>query len=48
MTRCHSFVVDGRIQFLQDSEHELAGQTVDLPDPNPEVLFPPDKSGEKA
>lgn len=29
--RCHSFVRDGRIQFLGDSTHELAGQTVDLP-----------------
>lgn len=29
---CHSFVTDGRIQFLTDSTHELAGQTVDLPE----------------
>ena len=28
---CHSFVTDGRIQFLGDCTHELAGQTVDLP-----------------
>ncbi|WP_281686707.1 DUF6527 family protein [Pseudomonas citronellolis] len=28
---CHSFVTDGRIQFLSDCTHELAGQTVDLP-----------------
>lgn len=28
--RCHSFVNNGRIQFLTDSTHELAGQTVDL------------------
>jgi hypothetical protein len=28
---CHSFVIDGRIQFLSDSTHVLAGQTVDLP-----------------
>ena len=28
---CHSFVCDGRIQFLGDCTHELAGQTVDLP-----------------
>jgi hypothetical protein len=27
---CHSFVVDGRIQFLSDCTHELAGQTVEL------------------
>ena len=29
---CHSFVRDGRIQFLGDSTHALAGQTVDIPD----------------
>lgn len=29
---CHSFVRDGRIQFLDDCTHPLAGQTVDLPD----------------
>lgn len=29
---CHSFVTDGRIQFLGDCTHRLAGQTVDLPD----------------
>lgn len=29
--RCHSFVTDGRIEFLGDCTHELAGQTVDLP-----------------
>lgn len=28
---CHSYVRDGRIQFLGDSSHALAGQTVDLP-----------------
>lgn len=27
---CHSFVVDGQIQFLADSTHGLAGQTVTL------------------
>ncbi|MFP3647573.1 DUF6527 family protein [Paraburkholderia sp. SIMBA_054] len=30
--RCHSFVTDGRIQFLGDCLHALAGQTVELPD----------------
>lgn len=30
-SRCHSFVTDGHIQFLTDSTHQLAGQTVDLP-----------------
>lgn len=29
---CHSFVTDGRIQFLADCTHDLAGFTVDLPD----------------
>jgi hypothetical protein len=29
---CHSFVTDGKIQFLPDCTHELAGKTVDLPD----------------
>ncbi|WP_011298542.1 DUF6527 family protein [Cupriavidus necator] len=28
---CHSFVTNGRIQFLGDCTHALAGQTVDLP-----------------
>ena len=27
---CHSFVTDGRIQFLGDCTHALAGQTVDM------------------
>ncbi|MCB5201732.1 ammonia monooxygenase [Neorhizobium sp. T786] len=31
-TICHSFVKDGRIQFLSDCSHGLAGQTVDIPD----------------
>jgi hypothetical protein len=30
--RCHSFVRGGRIEFLGDSGHALAGQTVDLPE----------------
>ena len=30
--RCHSFVTDGRIQFLGDCTHALAGQTVALPE----------------
>jgi hypothetical protein len=31
-TRCHSFLTAGRIEFCVDSEHDLADQTVDLPD----------------
>ncbi|WP_404711473.1 DUF6527 family protein [Sphingomonas sp. MMS24-J13] len=27
---CHSYIIDGRIQFLADSTHALAGQTIDL------------------
>lgn len=30
--RCHSFVTGGRIEFLGDSTHSLAGRTVDLPE----------------
>ena len=29
---CHLFVVDGKIQFLRDCTHALAGQTVDMLD----------------
>jgi len=28
---CHSFITDGRIQYLGDCTHALANQTVDLP-----------------
>jgi hypothetical protein len=29
---CHSFVTDGKIQFMRDSTHALAGKTVDIPE----------------
>ena len=29
-SRCHSFVKDGQIRFLNDCTHELAGKTVEL------------------
>ena len=29
---CHSVITKGKIQFLGDCTHNLAGQTVDLPD----------------
>jgi hypothetical protein len=29
---CHSFIKNGMIQFLGDCTHELAGQTVEIPD----------------
>lgn len=28
---CHSFVTDGKIQYLSDCTHELAGKTIKLP-----------------
>ncbi|PLP87600.1 ammonia monooxygenase [Pseudomonas sp. FFUP_PS_473] len=28
---CHSFITEGRIQYLSDCTHHLGGQTVDLP-----------------
>jgi hypothetical protein len=32
---CHSFVRDGRIEFLSDCTHPLAGQTVALSEVSP-------------
>ena len=29
---CHTFITDGRVQFLNDCTHQYAGQTLDLPD----------------
>lgn len=29
---CHSFIRDGKIQYLNDCTHELAGQTVEMID----------------
>lgn len=31
-TVCHSFIKLGKIQFLGDCTHSLAGQTVEIPD----------------
>ncbi len=31
-TVCHSFVTNGRIQFLGDCTHELAGKTIEIPE----------------
>lgn len=39
-TVCHSFVADGRIQFLGDCTHALANQTVDIPDFDTAHLVP--------
>lgn len=30
--RCHSFIRDGLIEYLNDCTHKLAGQTVQLPE----------------
>lgn len=30
--RCHSYVIDGKIQFLLDCTHDFAGKTLDLED----------------
>jgi hypothetical protein len=30
--RCHSFITDGKIQFLDDCFHELKGQTIEIPE----------------
>lgn len=30
--RCHSYVTDGRIQFLGDCFHDLKNQTVEIPE----------------
>lgn len=29
--RCHAYITDGMIEFLGDSLHDMAGQTVQLP-----------------
>lgn len=33
--RCHTFIREGRIEFLSDCTHALAGQTVDVPEIQP-------------
>jgi len=30
--RCHSFITNGKIQFLDNCFHDLKGKTVDIPD----------------
>lgn len=32
ITTCHYHIKLGKISFCRDSQHDLAGQTVDLPD----------------
>jgi hypothetical protein len=31
-TCCHFFIKDGKIQYLNDCTHGLAGRTVEIPD----------------
>lgn len=31
-TICHSFITNGKIQYLGDCTHQLGGQTIELPD----------------
>ena len=38
---CHSFIADGRIQFLSDCWHPLAGQTMEIPEYEDEYEYPP-------
>ena len=33
---CHTFITDGRVQFLSDCTHQYAGQTLELPDLPPQ------------
>lgn len=30
--RCHSFIKNGKIQYLNDCTHHLVGKTIDIPD----------------
>lgn len=30
--RCHSFITDGKIRFLDDCSHEMKGKTINLED----------------
>jgi hypothetical protein len=41
-TICHSFVRDGRIEFLVDCTHELAGKIVDVEPVDDEFLIGPE------
>lgn len=37
-TRCHLFITNGKIQYLNDCWHNLKGQTVDMVDWNGEMF----------
>ena len=36
---CHSFLTDGKWEYLGDCTHDMAGQTVEVPDPDPDMSF---------
>jgi hypothetical protein len=36
--RCHSFIRNGKIEYLGDCTHKLAGQTVTLPEYPPNMM----------
>ena len=36
---CHSFLRNGKWEYLNDSTHDMAGQTVELPTPDPDLSF---------
>lgn len=40
---CHSFVEEGKIRYLGDCTHALAGQTVDMEAYEPDDMFYPDR-----
>lgn len=41
---CHSFIKEGKIQYLNDCWHEFAGQTIELPDESEWKKFKKDYS----
>lgn len=41
---CHSFIVNGQIQYLSDCHHHLAGQTIELPDADAKIAERRNKS----
>ena len=36
---CHSFLTDGRWEYLNDSTHDMAGQTVEVPELDPDMSW---------
>ena len=36
--RCHSFIKEGKIQFLNDCGHDLKGKTVEIPNWDDEMF----------